>query len=510
MNRRSFVKSAAGAAVLASAGPTPAPAQARKPNFLLILGDNMQARTIAGRSPCRTPNINRLASEGLLFQRAYTNAAVCSPARNALLSGAFNWKFGTYNHPDQASAVSRDPFPGLVTYPSILREGGYRLGYNGKWHTSVERIPTDFGFHEIGAPNRYRGQARKRLIEHGWQPLADNRRRRAAKTVQWPGTDPFGLWGLSLGEEEETGNYAVADSGIDMIRRFSRDDAPWHIEVHFPEAQRGWPIDNYLQRYDAGRIPVDANFHDTFENKPNMQRREAESYGPMSDSDFSDWRAHYYASFEQLDSQVGRILDALEESGQADDTVVVFAADHGAPWGAHRMWLPCFAPYEEIYRIPMVVRWPGVIEPGSESPRLAQLHDLGHTFLDIAGMRPLPHAHGASLQPLFREPERSDWRQALMCAWYGQDFLMSQRMAITERHKYVFNAFDFDECYDLLEDPGEMVNVVNSTRHVEVVDDMRARLYELMDKFEDPYGDRGTAVRFMAPRYLPRGKRLTR
>jgi len=157
----------------------------------------------------------------MLFHRAHTNAAVCSPARKALLTGAFNWKFGTYNHPDQASAVSNDPFPDVVTYPSILREGGYRLGYCGKWHTSTVRIPTDFGFHEIGAPNRYKGRAREKLIRDGWAPLDRRRRRQSVRMVKWPGSEPFGLWGYSEGEVEETELFDVAGAGVDMIRRFS-------------------------------------------------------------------------------------------------------------------------------------------------------------------------------------------------------------------------------------------------------------------------------------------------
>jgi hypothetical protein len=94
-----------------------------------------------------------------------------------------------------------------------------------------------------------------------------------------------------------------------------------------------------------------------------------------------------------------------------------------------------------------------------------------------------------------------------LCAWYGQEFLLSQRMVITHRHKYVFSAFDYDECYDLAEDPDEMRNIVDDEGERVAVDDLRARLDELMDQFEDPCGDRDTAVRFMAPRYLPRGRR---
>lgn len=504
MNRRDFVRATGMAPIAAGAQHTPG----SRPNILLICGDNQQADTIANRSVCRTPNINRLASQGMLFHRAYTNAAVCCPARNALLTGAFNWRFGTYNHVDQACAVSNDPFPDVVTYPAIMREGGYRLGYCGKWHTSTIRIPTDFGFHEIGAPDRYKGIAREKLIRQGWLQIEHPRRRTPVRKVRWPGTTAFGLWGYSEGEVEETELYQTAQAGIEMIKRFSTEGKPWHVEVHFPEAFRAWPLRRYRERYEASAIPVASNFHDPLDGKPNMQRREADSYGSVTDGDFQDGRAFYYASYEQMDEQVGRILDALAESGQAANTVVVFTSDHGAPWGAHRMWLPCFAPYEETYKIPMVVRWPGYIEPGSACHRLAQFHDLGHTFLDIAGLRPLPHPHGVSLRPLFQSPTADNWRDMILCPWYGQDFLMIQRMVISETHKFAFNAFDFDECYDLESDPGELTNLVPSTAHRAVVDDMRARLYELMARFDDPYGDHGTAVTFMAPRYLDRGKRM--
>ncbi len=243
-----------------------------------------------------------------------------------------------------------------------------------------------------------------------------------------------------------------------------------------------------------------------------MQRREAESYGPMSDADYQEGRAFYYASFEELDAQIGRILKALDETGQTENTLVVFVADHGAQWGAHRMWIPCFAPYEETYHIPLIMRWPARIKPASTCNRLAQLHDLAHTFVDVLDVSRLPHPDGVSLKPLMQDPGQTTWREHILCPWYGQNFLMIQRMVVTERYKYVFNGYDFDECYDLQGDPEEMRNLVSDPSHRAVVDDMRARLYELMNQYRDPYGDKSTGTtnqkRFHLQRYLPRGKRL--
>jgi arylsulfatase A-like enzyme len=148
----------------------------------------------------------------------------------------------------------------------------------------------------------------------------------------------------------------------------------------------------------------------------------------------------------------------------------------------------------------MIMRWPGRIAAGSVCDRLVHLPDLAHTFVDLLGLPAMPYPHGVSLAPLLRDPKRS-WRDAIFSPWYGQQFPMMQRMVITERHKYVFNGFDFDECYDLQEDPDEMKNLVNDQNRAREVDDMRARLYEMMKQYKDPlYGP-------PMERYLPRGKR---
>jgi len=217
---------------------------------------------------------------------------------------------------------------------------------------------------------------------------------------------------------------------------------------------------------------------------------------------------------EQLDAQIGRILEALERTGQAANTLVVFTTDHGDMVGAHRMWIKGWIPYEECYRVPLIVRWPGVIRPGSRSAHLVQTHDLAHTYVQVAGAPPLPFADGRPLQPLFADPQRADWDDQILCAYYGGEYLYTQRIAITPRYKYVFNGFDFDELYDLDQDPEEMHNAVDDPRYRAAADDMRARLYALMAKFEDPFGDvqaRNSIGqppnRYGAPRYLPRGRR---
>jgi arylsulfatase A-like enzyme len=206
------------------------------------------------------------------------------------------------------------------------------------------------------------------------------------------------------------------------------------MEVHYIEPHDAYvPLKKYLDRYDPRSIPVPKSFQDRFEGKPGLHRRESESWGPVTEDDYRQGRAHYYALTEQLDAQIGRLLDALDKSGQAGNTIVVFTTDHGDMAGAHRMWIKGWIPYEECYRVPLIVRWPGKIRPGSKTPRLAQTHDLGHTYLAAAGAAKLPYSDGRALQPLFENPDRSDWKDEILCAYYGGEYLYTQRIAIADR-----------------------------------------------------------------------------
>ncbi|MDR3698987.1 MAG: sulfatase-like hydrolase/transferase [Candidatus Sulfopaludibacter sp.] len=512
IDRRALLTGAlAGCTLMRAAGAAPA-----APNILHIMTDQQQWATIAGRSECRTPNLNRLADSGMTFERSYTPSAVCCPARAMILSGAYHWHNGVYNQVHSPPSVHRDMNADAVLYSQRLRDAGYRLGYVGKWHASYVRTPLDFGFHEVAD---LEGCDPKLIQQLNTNPDRVERARGlrtvAQRQMQWPGSQPFTMWGYREGPEEATSPYYRAECAIRMMRRFARARQPWHLEVQFVEPHDPYlPLKQYLDRYDPAAIRVPANFSDTFEGKPGMHRREAETWGHVTPDDYRNGRAHYYAFTEQVDAQIGRVLDALRESGQEENTIVVATTDHGDMAGAHRMWIKGWLPYEETYRVPLIVRWPGRTTPGGRSDLLVQTHDLAHTYVAAAGARPMPYADGRSLLPLLEDPRDKAWRDQILCAYYGGEYLYTQRMAITDRFKYVFNGFDIDECYDLAEDAGEMRNLVATGEKRANVDDMRARLYELMNQFDDPYGDLKQASapmrgdRYCAPRYLPRGKRL--
>jgi len=494
-----------------------AQAQASRPNILHIMSDQQQWATIAGRSECRTPNLNRLAKAGMLFERSYTPSAVCCPARAMLLSGAYHWHNGVYNQVHSAPSVHRDMDPDVVLYSQRLRDAGYRLGYVGKWHASWIRGPLQFGFHEIADVASYQN-AQKDNASHpsGVERSKGKLKTTVTRRMQWPGSAPFAMWGHREGPEDAAPEHYRTDCAIRMLQGFAKGGQPWHMEVHYIEPHDAYmPLKKYLDGYDPRSIPVPKSFADRFEGKPGLHRRESESWGAVTADDYRQGRAHYYALTEQLDAQIGRLLDALDKTGQADNTIVAFTTDHGDMAGAHRMWIKGWIPYEECYRVPLIVRWPGKIQAGLKTSHLVQTHDLGHTYVAAAGAAKLPYADGRALQPLFENPDRSDWADQILCAYYGGEFLYTQRIAITDRFKYVFNGFDQDELYDLRSDPEEMRNQAASPAYRLQADDMRARLYEMMAKFEDPYGDvkarnsiGNPPDRYGAPRYLSRGKRM--
>jgi arylsulfatase A-like enzyme len=510
LNRREWL--AGTASSLASSQSSP-PVRQLRPNILHIMSDQQQWATLANRSECHTPNLNRLAEEGLLFERSYTPCAICCPARAMLLSGAYHWHNGIFNQVHSSPSVHRDMYPEVVLYSQRLREAGYRLGYVGKWHASYLRGPLDFGFHEVADLAGYQN-AEKDTAQGSFQlpHSAERLRRTVTRNMRWPGSEPFPMWGYTEGPEEAAPEHYRTECAIRMLEKFTRGASPWHMEVHYIEPHDPYfPDKKFLDKYRPENMKLPESFHDDFHNKPGMHRREARTWGDVTPEDVQTSRAHYFAYAEQLDAQIGRLLAALDRSGQAGNTLVVFTSDHGDLAGAHRMWLKGWMPYEECYRVPLIVRWPGHVEPGGKTSALVQTHDLAHTYIAAAQASPLPFADGRSLLPLLRNPQRSDWTDQILCAFYGGEFLYTQRMAITGRYKYVFNGFDMDELYDLESDPHEMSNLIDYAPANHAASEMRGRLYDLMTQFGDPYAAAGKPVRggeppnrYGAARYLSR------
>jgi arylsulfatase A-like enzyme len=473
---------------------------ATRPNILLFVSDQQQWQTICGRSPARSPAIDRLAAEGMRFERPYATVALCCPSRATLISGQFPWHNGVLNQVHVPERTRGDMFPDVQTYSEKLRAAGYRLGYVGKWHASWERTPLDFGFHDLRAPSGCNPETLARI-----GMVEERTPRRAAVDIEcevtWPGDTPHLFYGIDHTPEHETRPQVETSHGIDLIEQYTARPEPWFVTINVVEPHDPYtPLAHYAAHYDPADVGLPESWRDDFANKPYMNQRDAALWAALSEGQVRTAIARYWAYCEQVDTQVGRVLDALDATGQAANTLVVFTSDHGDMCGAHRQFIKGWQPYEETYRVPLVARWPGVIATGGVCDHLVQLHDLAHTFVDVGGGAPITPADGRSLRPLFEEPGRDDWDDVAFCQYYGGEFLYTQRMVITPRHKYVFNGFDRDELYDHATDPHEMTNLVDDPAHGGTCDAMRALLYDRMERHGDPYAQN----RYGAPRYLPR------
>ncbi|HUV97193.1 MAG TPA: sulfatase-like hydrolase/transferase, partial [Acidobacteriaceae bacterium] len=221
------------------------------------------------------------------------------------------------------------------------------------------------------------------------------------------------------------------------------------------------PPQDYLDMYDWRKIELPKNFRDTMDDKPRIyQRMRYQYWQQLSDDEVKQSIAHYYALLTMQDALFGLLLDALEKSGQAENTMVIYCADHGDYAGAHGLWAKGVPAFWEAYNIPCVIRWPkGIRSPGRRVDALVSTTDFAPTILEAANLPLTPPMSGMSLMPWFRNEPQPKWRDALFTQMNGVELYYTQRIAMTHDYKYVYNGFDYDELYDLRADPYETKNL---------------------------------------------------
>jgi arylsulfatase A-like enzyme len=262
---------------------------------------------------------------------------------------------------------------------------------------------------------------------------------------------------------------------------------PFHLRVDFwGPHQPFFATQEFIDMYPPERIPELPSFGDNLENRPEIYKSEKNyplnKYGTIIHPNplpWSEWQkvlSINYAQQTLVDAAGGLIIDALEELGFADNTLVVWSTDHGDAVGCHggHFDKDAYMP-EEMMRIPMAIRYPGVIPVDQVSEKLVSNMDLPLTFLDAAGISFSKEVHGQSFLPICSNKD-AKWREDLMCETNGHFGILIGRMLVTERFKYIFNDRDMDELYDLKEDPYEMNNLVDDQNYAEILTDMKKRL----------------------------------
>lgn len=441
--------------------------------MLLIAADQLRYDSIepSGLRPVRTPHLSKLAKEGATFRNAFTHFPVCCPARQSLLHGRRPETFGAlWNYSGALPVASLRPE--AFSWPRTLAELGYASAYLGKWGVSREHDATAFGYDVYVGEEEYASFAKAKYPDVSYA---------------------FGYFGeTSPIPVEDASTHWFARRAVDELERLCATGRPWHMSLHFAEPHLPCrPSGPFADMYDPASIEEWPGFRDSFEGKPYIQRQQLFSWG-IERFEWNDWApivARYFGVISQLDDAVGLVLDALERLGAADRTVVVFTADHGDMCGSHRMMDKHYVMYDDVLRVPLLIRWPGRVPAQTRDEFVYPFLDWAPTLLDMLGApdRPPGGFHGTSLAPMLTGDGPPIERKEVVATYNGQQFgLYTQRAIRTERWKYVWNTTDVDELYDLKRDPAELENRIRDDTLADVVRELRLRLYEALRRDGDP------------------------
>ena len=486
------------AALAAAAASAEEPA--RRPNILLIFSDDHAYQAVGAYKDARnlveTPNLDRIAREGVRFDRCLVPNSICGPSRATVLTGTYSHVNGFYNN-----ANSRFD-GGQATFPKLLRAAGYQTAIVGKWHLHTD--PTGFDYWNI-------------LPGQGIYYAPDM---------------------IEMGVRSRRPGYVtdvITDASIDWLKRRDRSKPfllmsqhkaphrPWSPPIRHlgHDGDRKYPeppslFDDYANRTRAERdqdmtiartmTPNDLKLDDPRERLTPDERQAWDAYyGPRNEAfrrdapqgqDLVRWKYNrymhdYLGCIKAIDENVGRLLKYLDDEGLAENTLVVYASDQGFYLGEHgwfdKRWI-----FEESLRTPLLVRWPGVARAGAAEGRIVSNLDFASTFLEAAGVPVPPEFQGKSLVPILRGLPPESWRTSFYYEYYEYPDPHRVRPhygVVTERYKLVrFDGPDLDawELFDLREDPQELRNVYDDPARQPIVSELKRELERLRRDLKVP------------------------
>ncbi len=430
---------------------------AQAPNILFLMADQLRGDTLTPEHPCVAPNLKGLAARGVSFARGYTPNAVCSPARASLMTGLLPHNHGvlevTHCTDDDQSCLR----PERVHWAQQLRAAGYRTAYFGKWHVERTHDLARFGWTVDGESGRPEFHARMKTGRATGGDAPPPQGRLLGGATAGYAARPF--FGVADDAKSHRQLETVADLGAEFIRDAAGRGEPWCCFLSCT-----MPHDPYFcasqdrARYDAETLALPPNARDPMTDKPGLYRKCARVFADLTDRERREAMACYFASVTQIDREYGRVLRVLGETGADENTLVVMTADHGDFLGAHGLYCKNIGAFEEAYRIPIIAAGPGIAR-GAVSRARVGLQDLGPTLLDLAGVAPIPSPDGRSFADVLRRPDRVAGPDAGLAEYYGSRYRLTQFVYWEGDWKLVFNGFDFDELYNLREDPFELTNL---------------------------------------------------
>jgi len=468
---------------------------ASRPNILFIFTDDHATQAISayGSKLNQTPNLDRLAREGMLFRRSLVSNSICAPSRAVVLTGKYSHLNG--------QRTNKDTFDGSQqTAPKLMQRAGYQTAIIGKWH--LKSTPTGFDHHEV-----LKGQGQyynPMLITNGKQVkhtgyttdiIVD-------RTIEWlekrDSSKPFflmsqhkaphGRWEPALRHLELYEDETIPEPDTLFDDYQGRGTAATLHKMGIADHMGDHRL---MLKYSSRFTPEQFKVFDGFYRPKN----EAFLAADLTAKERTRWHyqryiKNYLRCVKAVDENVGRLLDYLDEKGLAENTVVIYSADQGFYLGEHgwfdKRWI-----YEESLRTPLIVRWPGVVKPGSQNRDIVSNIDYAETFLGIAGAPVPADMQGRSLVPLLRGQTPKDWRKSFYYEYFesGGHGVSNHYGVVDRRYKLIHfkdKGLDEWEMYDRKEDPQELTSVFDRTDYRKTQTRLETELNRLRQELKVP------------------------
>jgi len=474
-------------------------ADPKRPNIVFLFSDDHAYQAISAyndpRKLIETPNIDRLAKEGMRFDRCVVPNSICGPSRATVLTGKYNHINGFVNN-------SNCKFDGSqMTFPKLLQASGYQTAMVGKWH--LESDPTGFDFWQILPgqgiyynPPMIRNGERIKFDGYVTDIITD-------ASLEWlkqrDKSKPFLLMCQQKAPHREW-EPALRELDFDKGRKYEEPPTLFddYANRGIAEKTQDMTIRNTITPKDMKLVappqltPEQRKVWDAYYEPRNEEYRKLNPQG----DDLVHWRYQrymhdYLACVKTVDEGVGKVLKYLDDEGLTDNTIVVYSSDQGFYLGEHgwfdKRWI-----FEESLRTPLLVRWPGVTKPGSVNKDIVSNLDFAETFLEAAGVPVPPEVQGHSLVPVLRGQTPADWRKSFYYQYYEfptPHHVRPQYGVVTDRYKLVhFYGTDVDywELFDLEKDPQEMRSVFDQTEYKEAQARLETELQRLRVELKVP------------------------
>ena len=453
-----------------------------KPNFLVILIDDLRYDEFgAGGHPyMQTPNVDRLAAEGALFERAFHTTPICSPNRASIVTGQYASRHGIIDN------VARDAMSHrLPNYHLELQKRGYETAHIGKWHMGNDGMPrpgydTWVSYDGHGKIENPKLNHDGKYVQHDGY-ITDIMNELAVDFLERKRSQPFSLFFAHKAVHPDAHQAADGTFGISIDGGYIA--APRHRDLYrdaiFPKKPNMLPPAEVVRQKPA--------WAESFNLKESKLARDILAQLHAGEQEEVRQRARMMAS---VDEGVGAILDVLERQGKLDDTFIVFLGDNGYFFGEHGLGPERRFAYEEGIRSPFVVRYPRKVKANSRRCELVICQDIAPTLIELAGGKPGAQIQGRSLLPLFGSGRRAAWRKSFLIEYWAEQAMpwlvgMTYKAVRTDRYKYIHwvnrgRASELDELYDLDRDPYELKNLNGSRAYAPARDKLRRDLKKLV------------------------------